>query len=531
MTTVAELRLRLLRDFGYYAEHALKIRTKDATIAPLVLNEAQKRFAKVLTEQWEAEGKVRLIVLKGRQMGLSTMIGGWLYWRASQVAAQKVFVVAHKGEATATLFEMTKRFHDLCPTVLKPSTKYSGKKELSFDNLQSSYLIQTAGGDGIGRAETLTMVHASEVGFWPVGSARDNWNGLTKAVPNKRGTAIFVESTANGVSGQFYDLWQGAVRGENGFTPVFLPWFLMEEYRDAVPEGFQRSPEEGDLAALYGLDDGQLSFRRREIGLTSRDQFRQEYPCCSEEAFLTSGMPVFNPDQLAAMEREIVRQPGLLLALEDGKFRPNPRGQLREFIAPDLGDTITARPPETYYIGADVALGVQGGDFSVAQVLDSSKRQVAKWSGHVHPDYFADILAALGRRYNDARLIVEVNNHGLLTNTVLVEKHEYQGLYLRTSVDKLTNSERETPGFDTNSKTKPLIIDQLRMAFRKGEVAIYDRNTIAELRTYIVNDHGKMEAESGCHDDDVMSLALANHIHEGKFTPIEVPDSAYFEMI
>ena len=364
MQTLADVRLRLLRDFPYYAENAMQIRTKSGKIAPLVLNEAQRRFVRVLEDQWRTRGMIRVVVLKGRQMGLSTVIGAWLYWRTSQNEAQKTFVVAHQAPATTSLFEMTRRYHDLCPAPLKASTKYSGKKELSFDVLQSSYLIATAGGDGIGRAETLTGVHASEVGFWPPGSARDNWNGLTKAVPNAPGTAIFVESTANGVSGVFYDLWGGAVRGENGFTPIFLPWFLMDEYRDTPAADFRRTPTEQDLVDLYGLDDGQLAFRRREIAATSADQFRQEYPCCAEEAFLTSGMPVFNPDQLAEMERETVRPPARLLSLEGDQFDENPRGQLLEWSPPDYGsaEEDNYRAPETYYIGADVALGVKGRD-------------------------------------------------------------------------------------------------------------------------------------------------------------------------
>ena len=126
---------------------------------------------------------------------------------------------------------------------------------------------------------------------------------------------------------------------------------------------------------------------------------------------------------------------------------------------------------------------------------------------------------------------MEVNNHGLLTNHHLAEQHEYPNLYLRTTVDNLTQMEQEKPGFDTNSKTKPLIIDQLRMTLRKGEMTLHDRNTIGELRTYIVNEAGKMTAEADHHDDEVMSLALANHIHEGKFVPITVPDGAYTEMI
>lgn len=520
-----EIRLRLYEDFSFYAEHAIKIRTKTAEIKGLVLNEAQRRLAKVIEDQWRTERKVRIIILKARQMGLSTVIGSWLYWKTSQNKARKTFVVAHKAEATGTLFDMTKRFHDMCPEVLRPSTKYAGRRELAFDKLQSSYGVATAGGDGIGRSETLTDLHASEVAFWPLASAKDNWNGLTKAVPNGPGTSIFVESTANGVTGVFYDLWQGAVNGTNGFLPVFLPWFIQDEYRDVVPEGFQRTPDEEDYLQMiweahgYDLDDAQLCFRRREISLTSLQQFQQEYPSTAEEAFLTTGMPVFNPSQLAEMEKKHAKPPAATYALEGNGWQKNPRGALVEYLKHD--------PAETYYIGADVAMGVRGGDYSVAQVLDSHKRQVAKFRAHVHPDYYADILYALGRRYNEARLVVEANNHGILTNNRLAKDLAYPNLYIRETLDKLTEQVREEPGFDTNAKSKPLIVDQLRAAFREGEVTLYDRNTFAELKAYVVTENGKMEAEGDTHDDEVMSLALCNHVHEGRFTPIVTPDEAY----
>ena len=114
---------------------------------------------------------------------------------------------------------------------------------MSFDVLDSSYVVATAGGDAIGRGETLTHVHASELAFWSKTTAADNWNSLTQAVPNTKNTAIFVESTANGVTGVFYDLWKGAVDGSNGYVPVFIPWHVNPEYRETVPKKFQRTPE------------------------------------------------------------------------------------------------------------------------------------------------------------------------------------------------------------------------------------------------------------------------------------------------
>ena len=121
------------------------------------------------------------------------------------------------------------------------------------------------------RGETLTQVHASELAFWPKSTAQDIWNGLIQAVPNTRGTAVFVESTANGVTGIYYDLWKGAVAGENGFVPVFIPWFTDPEYRENVPASFERTPEEDELVEKYNLDDEQLMFRRRKIAQNGID--------------------------------------------------------------------------------------------------------------------------------------------------------------------------------------------------------------------------------------------------------------------
>lgn len=517
-----EVRRRLRDDFAFYASSCLRIRTKDADISPLVLNEAQRRFVDAIENQWKTEGKVRIVVLKARQMGLSTVIGAWLYWRTSQNQALKTLVMAHKADATSTLFEMTKRFHDLLPDPLRSHTKYSSKRELTFDILQSSFTVATAGGDGVGRSETLTGVHASEVAFWPKSSASDVFNGLTNAVPNMPGTAIFVESTANGVSGKFAELWQGAIKGENGYVPIFLPWHIQQEYRRPVPdEGLTYTPEELELIDLYGLDDEQLQFRRVRIAETSRDQFKQEYPSCAEEAFLTSGMPVFNPEQITEALRT-APAPVDRLTLEGSVFVPHSRGQLAVYKDFD--------PARIYYIGADVAEGIKGRDYSVAQVIDDRGEQAAVWRGHVHPDYFAVILKALGERYGTARIIPERNNHGILTCSRLAKDLAYPNVFMEESVGNITEDYRETIGFSTNVKTKPLVIDQLRAALRDGVLKIRDRDTLQEMLTYIVTETGKMEAEEGHHDDCVMALALAFHIFEAHFDPVANADEYYVEV-
>ena len=516
------VRKKLHTDFPFYAKSALKIRTKEGKVAPLKLNPAQQILQHAVTSQLAAEGKVRVIILKARQQGLSTMVGGYLYFSVSQNTARKAMVITHHADSTRALFDMTKRYHENCPEILKPHTKYSSRRELSFDVLDSSYVVATAGGDSVGRGETLTHVHASELAFWPKSTAEEIWNGLAQAVPNTKGTAVFIESTANGVSGIFYDLWKGAVEGTNGYVPVFIPWFTDPEYRETVPENFERTPDEEELADKYNLDDEQLMFRRRKIAQNGLDLFRQEYPAEPEEAFLTTGRPVFNPEQLQKCLQD-TRDIEEKLALETDEWVHHMRGELQTYRKHDIG--------ERYVIGADVAMGVRDGDWSVAQVLDSKKRQVATWRGRVHPDYFAEVLYHLGSYYNEALICCENNSHGILTCTRLGKDMAYPHFYTEIQHDKVTDKETVKLGFTTTAKSKPLIIDQLRASMREGELELNDKTTIREMLTYIVSESGAMEAEQGCHDDCVMSLALANYVHEGAWEAVEQPDGIYMEMI
>lgn len=516
-----KIRKRLYEDFSFYSKSALKIRTKEGNVAPLLLNPAQEILDAAVKTQLKTEGKVRVIILKARQQGLSTYTGGFLYHSVSQQPARKAMVVTHLADSTRSLFDMTKRFHEHVPEILRPHTKYSSRRELSFDVLDSSYVVATAGGDSVGRGETLTHVHASELAFWPKSTAADIWNGLIQAVPNTKGTAVFVESTANGVTGIFHDLWQGAVSGTNGFVPVFIPWFTDPDYREPLPSVFERTPDEDKLVEKYGLDDEQLMFRRKKIAQNGIDLFNQEYPAQPTDAFLNTGRPVFNPEQLTQCldDAKDVKE---RLAYEGDEFVFNRRGELTTYISHD--------PGEQYVIGCDTSMGVRG-DFSVAQILDSKKRQVATWRGQIHPDYFAEVLYALGKYYNEAFIIVENNSHGILTCTRLGKDMAYPQFYQEVQHDKITDRETVKLGFTTTSKTKPLIIDQLRAAMRESEIELNDKTTIREMLTYIVTESGAMEAEASCYDDCVMSLALANYVHEGAWEPVEVPPELYIEMV
>jgi len=514
-----EARLVLYSDFEIYAQTALSIRPKEGDIVPLKFNQAQQILHEAVEKQKAATGRVRVIILKGRQQGLSTYVEGRGYWFVSQRRGRRGFVLAHKDDSSTTLFNMLKRYHDHAPTMLKPSNKYSNKKELSFDKLDSSFVVATAGGTGLGRSETLQFVHASEVAFWKKETAKENWNGIEQAVPDVDDTEVYIESTANGVTGVFYDMWRGAVEGRNDYLPVFIPWFVQDEYRAPVEDDFVRTPDEEDLAALYGLDDEQLQWRRWKVNKNGLDLFKQEYPCCPEEAFLSTGRPVFDPAIIRAMQQHQQVPPSTLLALNGETWEENSRGELSVWELP--------QPGENYTIGADCSAGVRGGDPSCAIVQNSKKQVVARWRGWVDPDFYATVLYNLGVFYNMAFICPENNNHGILTCARLGKDMAYPFIYQTTHYDKVVDKETTRLGFTTTVQTKPLIIDELRAELRDGNVRIPDEVTLSELSTYVMTETGAMEAEKGSHDDCVIALALATHANEGSFTPITNDEAWY----
>ena len=530
-------RKRLLDDFEFYARKALKIRTKDARIVPFVLNRAQKRLIDALLRQWQETGRIRVVILKARQLGFSTAWGGFMYWWISQHRATKGIVVTHKAEASTALFDMTKRYHSEMPAFLRPSTSKANGRELKFDILDSGYMIATAGADTVGRGETLQLAHLSEVGLWPKGKAREIMNGLLQAVPDVPDTFVAIESTARGMSGPFYEQWKAAEAGTSGYLAYFAPWFEDEKYRVDPPEDFVRTPDEDDYCAQvydeYGevLDDAQLLFRRRKIAQDGPNLFKQEYPTFPKDAFLTSGSPVFNLEALANRSEEL---PDILHRMDydpvDGTIKPDPRGRLMLYREID--------PHQEYTLGADVSKGTAEGDYSVIQVLDQNKRQVAIWRGQVEPDYFAHICYHVGELFNWGRLAIEINNHGILPNTMLFkglmvrgELKVYPNLYTREVYDKTTDETKEELGFYTDVKTRPLIIDELRQAVRDSTLCLNDKTTIDEMTTFVADPKtGKIEHEVGCHDDTILALAIANHIHEGTWELIAATDDLYFEM-
>ena len=284
-----DIRRKLRDDFEHYAAKCLKIRIKKGEIQPLVLNAAQLYLHQRAEDQRKRTGKVRIIGLKGRQQGFSTYVEGRFYWRISHRKGVKGFILTHEQPATDNLFAMTERYHEHCPSLVKPHTGKSNAKELSFDLLDSSYEIGTAGTKGVGRSNTLQYLHGSEVGFWP--NAESHAAGLLQCVPDEPDTEVFLESTGNGIGNFFHQTWQEAEAGIGEFEAVFVPWFWEPGYRKELPEGFSLTPEELALKDFYMLDDKQIMWRRAKIiELKSEQLFKQEYPCTAAEAFQVTGV-------------------------------------------------------------------------------------------------------------------------------------------------------------------------------------------------------------------------------------------------
>lgn len=296
-------RLRLRDDLEFYARNCLKIRTKAGKVEPFVFNRAQRYIHEQLEAQKAATGKVRALILKGRQQGCSTYVGARYYHNTTWAQGRRTFILTHEDAATQNLFEMVNRYHEHCPVFVRPETGAANAKELFFSALDSGYKVGTAGTKGVGRSSTIQLFHGSEVAFWP--HAEAHAAGVLQAVPDAPGTEVILESTANGVGNFYHQKWRDAERGIGDFIAVFVPWFWQEEYRKEVPDDFAMDGEEAEYARLYGLSPEQMAWRRNKIAeLKDANLFRQEYPATAAEAFQMSGHDSYIPAEIVARARK-----------------------------------------------------------------------------------------------------------------------------------------------------------------------------------------------------------------------------------
>lgn len=306
-------------DFPHFGKAVLRIRTKAGGIDPLTLNKAQRYLDERLGEQKAKTGKVRALILKGRQQGISTYVSGRFYHQAAFRRGVRVFILTHEQEATDNLFGMVARYHE--HNCIPPHTGAASAKELYFDKLDSGYKVGTAGTKGVGRSQTIQLFHGSEVAFWP--HADTHAAGVLQAVPDETGTEVILESTANGVGNFFHQQWQAAEAGASEYQAIFVPWYWQDEYRKPVDKDFNPSPEEREYQEAYGLTLEQIAWRRVKIAeLKDPLLFKQEYPATAAEAFQMTGHDSYiKPENVVKARKATCQESGpLIIGVDPARF-------------------------------------------------------------------------------------------------------------------------------------------------------------------------------------------------------------------
>lgn len=281
-------------DLQEFAPQFFKISDKSGNITPFKFNRAQKHVHSILEAQLKKIGYVRANILKGRQQGISTYISGRYFHKVLTIPGTQSFILTHMGDATRSLFAMTKRYNSNLPDGLAPKPDKDNENQLLFNKLNSGYRVGTAGSKEIGRSMTNQLMHLSEYAFYE--NHVEIKRGIEQTVADIEGTEKIKESTANGISNAFYLDWQDAKEGKSDYINIFVPWYWQDEYTRSA-EGMNLTDEEKDWMTLYehdGLTARHLAWRRNKLSDFDGDYsqkckgFRQEYPFTDEEAFLNS---------------------------------------------------------------------------------------------------------------------------------------------------------------------------------------------------------------------------------------------------
>ena len=536
--------LDISKDFYRFSDNNLWIRTKTGEIIKFVANKPQKALIDYVIYCLLHNIPIRVIVLKARQMGLSTAIEALGYWWNSTNKNQTAIIIGHEDASAHNLYRMFRRYYDNSNPIFKPSIKYNTKSDLTFERyddqgnqvgLGSVIKTATAKNTSAGRSDTAQFLHASEVGEWENGE--ELIASLMQTIPYLPRTFIFLESTAKGKGNYFHKEWRNAEKGLNNFIPFFFPWWLIDEYEHYDDEEIgELSEYENFLIDLFkkGFDTWsgehyevteeqfipKIKFYRNKSKDFASDPARmfQEYPSIANEAFVASGANVFPVLKLSEMEIKCLELDAYeyynLLTGESHedfvleRFDYDPNVEDFSYVAP-LKIFEMPLPGHEYAIGGDVAEGLKHGDYSVAEVVDqSTMKTVARWRGKCDPDRFGEILGALGALYNYALIGVEVNNHGLTTVQKLRDTF-YTNLYKR---DRGYDEDFEEPtsnlGWKTDVRTKRLAIDDLIRLIREELNEDLDIVFVEEAFAFVRDERGRMNAEEGEHDDTVMAKAI-----------------------
>lgn len=531
-----------------YIEKYIKIRDKAGKIIDLKINQGQQKLYDAIKEQHNQGKPIRIIVLKARQIGFSTLTESIIFKNTATKFNVNAGIITHKEEATTNLFNMSKRMYDNLPDNMKPSLKRSNAKELIFDNdqgtgLKSKIKCMTAGSSGVGRSDTFNYLHISELAFWG-NNAKETTIGLFQAVPNLPNTMIVIESTANGFE-YFKELWDMAVKGESDFIPVFVGWNELTDYQMPYT-GFELTEEEKELQRIYNLSLEQLQWRRWCINNNcggDEQQFKQEYPINPQEAFISSGNCIFDKQIVINRVQELPKPLKIGYfeykyddtmpagkKITDIRWVNDKNGYIEIYEVPNI---------YKYCIGGDTA--GEGSDWFTGHVLNAKTgKQVARLRHQMDEDLYVRQMYCLGYYYQyknqrtgvitPALMCIE-SNFSSFPNKELV-RLGYSNMFVREKEDKYTGIMDKSYGFKTTSLTRPVIIAELVKIVRESVELINDKLTLEEMLTFVRNEKGRPEAQQGAHDDLVMGLAIAYYSRTQvvfDVEPIEVSQAFNFK--
>lgn len=496
----------------------LEIVTKDLQTVQLgaVMNEAQHTIVQHVDAALAARKRCRLIILKARQLGCSTLVEGLMFTLAMLLENMRGLIIAHENDSSEHLLSMTDHYWSTWFARDIYTAKHKSLKHLSWTETDSRIRIATARNMQAGRSRTIQFLHGSEVAFWE--KPRELMTGLAKSIPRTSPSIIIQESTANGVGNYFYDQWNSAIAGDTDFTPLFFPWWKHPEYTAAKlgigPVTGHLDSDERTLKAFLLTQnlsraeiDDRLAYRRFDIANDCEGnvlKFMQEMPAHPDEAFISSGNNVF-PDQLLQDCYESMAGRTGYLVEEAGqriRFQESIDGPLKIFRFPG------ALEVSRYAIGIDAAKGVKG-DYAVMQVMNrKSWEQVAVFRTHMDPATLGEQAVLLGRYYNWAILCPEVGGGGESTIGVILHMN-YPHVWKHQKAERDPGFTDNTYGWWASTRAKIEAVGYLLRGVVDRDITIHDHQTFVEMRAFEDKGGGAYgnSSETG-HDDTVTALAI-----------------------
>lgn len=488
----------------------------------LKLNQ-EKLFAKMV-EQWETEKKIRIIILKARRVGMSSLVDGLLWCYGLAFSNKNIKIVAHLAGSAEELFRVPSDLAKAFPSFLSEDIQM---KRIFFPHAggQSSITLATAGTPAAGRGGTLSALHLSEAAYFPSDAS---FTSMITSVSKGEGSIVIIESTANGREGPgeaFFEYWENSVAGKNGYIPVFLSWLddpacvrAEEEAEDAPRDDLEKEL----MSAPYNASKEQIAWMRRTKADDCHDsetEWLTEYPHSANVAFQISGDPAFPREELAYAESTV--KPFICR----GKF-VRTVGMRFEFKRDSMGpwhiwkfpfDAKGRSDQMKYYGGADAALGKEDGDFAAISILCGQTGELAaRFAERIPPEALADQMDMAGRFYHNAMMNPELTgNLGRWALIKLRDVYRYPNIYAWKGRDdrKRGKSKSIALGFEMNQATRRLIVDAARSGLRMGMrdepggLIVNDRALMSQISLF-TNKEWRWEVERG-HDDILVSWLIA----------------------